>query len=862
MRRHCLAASGLGSLAVALSLAPGLARAASDTVAPPGDGQPALAVRATAAGVLAHVCKGGKGAACDADGGALLELPDEARPLFAKAKAEVIPLEGRRSLVRLDAPADTGTFTLLVAAPVDGSGQPVVLFKGFVGRDRGEHGEARRLAVMLEPRGQASRVLVGQQRDDVRICGRSALVLGREVSPTTMSLVPDVSAQSLPEAERKAAPKLAARKLEAGAAQKVAVARPLAASSAVKKQFATLADGDPKTTWSEAKTGPGRGEFVTFGVPSGAPVTEVELWLPPAPDKPERPGKAGKPAAPAGKPEAVPAGKPEPGAELAAPRVLYLATDAELFEVTLPKEAEGLAHQRYGVRLPKAVQTSCLAVVLEESKPKAERVGLAEVVVRTRLDTLDAPALGDKLALGGADADEALALLPRLGAAGYAAIGAAYGKLDGEGQRKATLVLDGAPCSDKAPFFALRLRELAPRPPKKGEVRRSETDPVLVHARDQLRRCGTSGVEELATIVEAGDAHARRLAASDLAIAAPGEAVRVLSAALAKVSDGERADLRSALSVAAKSPRARAALDELLEGARGEWQKLGETARVDVLRSLGPTLPAVKGAAKALAAELEKGSFRAQYLLAPAAAELARSGDAGALAVLVTLQKSSDAKLRARAAGVAGRVPKLAAGLVAALGDVEVRVREASAASLGLLAGEKVALPAEAVPELVKRLVDPWTIVRRAAVRTLGALPSEPAGDKALRESLADLHPDVRGLSLEALATRGVKAALPDVRSMASDGGELLAVRVRALAALATLCDRDSADYLVKTALRAKAPRDEADRTLGRAALLALAELRPAELDKRLAPLFEKGAAREAEGLGRAALEATGRCGK
>lgn len=847
MARRSLAAAGLGSLALGLLLAPGLARASGvDTVAPAGDGQPGLAVRASAAGVIAKVCAAG--AACVADGGAPLELPDDARPLFAKAKGEVITLEGRRSLVRLDAPAEQGTFTVLVAAPVDGSGQPVVLFKGFVGRDRGEHGEARRLAVMLEPKGAATRVLVGQQRDDVRICGRNALVLGREVSPKTMSLVPDVSAQSLPEAERKAAPKLAARKVDAGAAQKVAVARPLAASSAVKKQFATLADGDPKTTWSEAKTGPGRGEFVTFGVPSGAPVTEVELWLPPAPEKPEPKAKKAPPA--------------EPSPELAAPRVLWLATDAELFEVTLPKEAEGLAHQRYSVLLPKPVATSCLAVVLEESKPKAERVGLAEVVVRTRLDTLEASALGAKLTGGPADAAEALALLPRLGAPGYAAIGAAYDALDDEGRRKATLVLDGAPCSDKAPFFALRVRELAPRPPKKGEVRRSETDPVLVHARDQLRRCGMSGVDELAKLVETGDAYARRLAASDLALAAPGEAVRVLSSALAKVSDAERADLRSALSVAAKSPRAKAALDELFDGARGELAKLGETARVDVLRSLGPTLPSVKGAAKALASELAKGSFRAQYLLAPAAAELARSGDAAALTVLTTLLKSTDAKLRARAAAVASRVPALAPALVAALGDAEVRVREACAASLGALATEKAALPADATAELVKRLLDPWTLVRRATVRTLGALPSEPVGDKALRESLTDLHPDVRGLSLEALAARNVKASLPDIRGVASDGGELLAVRVRALGALGTLCDRDSTDYLVKTALRSKAPRDEADRTLGRAALLALGDLRPRDLDKRLAPLLEKGAARDAEALARSALEAQGRCGK
>jgi hypothetical protein len=68
-------------------------------------------------------------------------------------------------------------------------------------------------------------------------------------------------------------------------------------------------------------------------------------------------------------------------------------------------------------------------------------------------------------------------------------------------------------------------------------------------------------------------------------------------------------------------------------------------------------------------------------------------------------------------------------------------------------------------------------------------------------------------------------------------------------------------DAWTKLAYRVAAP-DEGDRTLGAAAIGALGDLKPKDLQKRLAPLLGKKAPRNVREMARAALEAPPRCSK
>src|SRR5689334_21209532 len=98
----------LAALLVALSplLAPRIAAAADATLAAPaGRGQQALALRIEAAGVRVKVCASG---ACEAEGGAVIAAPDEARAALPRATATLRELVGGRPIARVDVPLAEG----------------------------------------------------------------------------------------------------------------------------------------------------------------------------------------------------------------------------------------------------------------------------------------------------------------------------------------------------------------------------------------------------------------------------------------------------------------------------------------------------------------------------------------------------------------------------------------------------------------------------------------------------------------------------------------------------------------------------------------------------------------------------------
>ncbi|MEO7331052.1 MAG: HEAT repeat domain-containing protein, partial [Minicystis sp.] len=543
-----------------------------------------------------------------------------------------------------------------------------------------------------------------------------------------------------------------------------------------------------------------------------------------------------------------------------------------------------------GIKLPEEIHASCVAVVLGEAfagkaprtdkddaaAAKLPRVTLAEIEAHSAFDGATMEGLVGALAGGGDHARGAAALLARGGSPAIQALVAGFSRLDDDGKRLAEGVIDGAPCGDQVPFFAARVAALsavakpAPAqtpapgaPPGPRIAPRSDEDPDRAHARDRLRRCGRASASALADLVRAGTPEVRVLAADELALVAPAEAVPVLldALALASADDGLRRDLRAALARAAKSPHALGALRDEVEEAR--FKARPETVALDLLRAAGPALGSIDGAAKAFAfLATPQASFRSRYLLQAPAAALAQSGDAGAEAFLrASLRKDAAPEVRARAAEVAGKVRALGDELGAAVDDPEPRVRKAAIdAAIEALEGG-LAAPAGLAASLTRRLTtDEWTFVRAGAARALGALPAGDIVDGALVKALADLAPDVRGRAIEALGAHQATRYADAIRERADLADELPEVRARAIFALASLCDRRSLDDWTKRAERSKAPLDELDRRLGAASIAALGRVHPADLDARLAPLLAKDSPPMVREMARSALAAETTC--
>ncbi|WP_437550082.1 HEAT repeat domain-containing protein [Sorangium sp. So ce367] len=879
-RRPRLGAAA-GVIAASAAVGGSAAAQAAPVVLPHAAGQQALAVRIDPGGVTARACPAA--AACAPDGGKVLAVPSEVAPLLGGARVVPVTLADGKRLAKIEVSAGgkpagagapegaSGSWVMLLAAPLAGKGaEPLVLWSGWTGVATGEHGEGRSDAVVVEPLGgSGSRVLVGQLRDDVTLCGRPALVGASEVDPRTMTLLKGASFQNLSAEERRAAGKVVAERRDADAAAAAfRLLRPTAASSAVGKRFAEIADGDPKTAWSEGKAGAGRGEFVSFSSADEVGITGLGLRIKP--------------------PDGVEGG--------AAPRTLFVATPERLFQVSLPEDAWLKESAGYEVKLPEEIKASCIAVVLDDAyapagagggrgAPSAPevRVTIAEVTARTAFDGQGPAALVGALAGGGERSRAAAALLARGGPEAVEAAIAGYDRLDFAGRQLARGVIDTAPCAMQIPFLTARLASgaasAAQPPPGAASAGRAsgvasaapgraaraappELDPELHHARDRIRRCGRAAAPALAEIVKAGAAAARVAAARELALVAPAEAIPALLDALAGARGAARRELRAALALAARSERAASVVEEEVQIER--LRARPEDAQLDLLRALGPALGRVKGGGAAFQALASAGGapFERRYLLQAPAAALARGGEAPAEAYLrASLRKDADAHVRLRAAEVAADVPSLAQDLLAAASDPDARVREAAIVALARAAAAGAKLPAGAAEALAARLAsDPWTFIRGGAALAIGAMPATTAGDRALVGALADSSPEVRRHALDGLGAHRATAHIEAVRDRAEDKEEDIEVRARAILALGAMCDASSVDLWTRLALRAKAPIGEHDQRLGSAALAALGSVHPADLPARLKPLLDKDTPHGLREAARAALSAAPQC--
>lgn len=780
-----------------------------------GRGQAALAVGFDARGELvARVCARGP---CALAGGENLELPADYKTRRKGAKLQVVPVgEGRRAvLVEVPGPILERSWKALVVAPLAGTA-PKVLFRGETGYVSGEWGERHGPMVQLsDARDDGSRaIVVGEQREDLALCGRPTVLAPQLLVARDLTLKP-AKVQRLTPKERDAAQRLSAvRRSEDDTSKPLPLLRARGASSAVGNPSA-LTDGDPESYWSENRGGDGRGELVVMSAPRELPITGFELLV--------RPPTAN-----------IAAG--------AAPREVFLATEGELFHVTLPEDAWKHPGARYRVDLPKGVRTDCVALVLDTAyeDKKLTQVTIAELAAYTELDDTSLDALVGALAGGGERAQSAAAALALLGETAQRAVAAAFERLDEGGRRVALTVMDHGPCDLAAPTYVDAV--LGP------------FDAQRKHARERLRRCSAEGALAVKKRIESDPARLGALAA-ELAALDPAGAVEKLVPRLGKAKTSERLAIRVALGRASRDPGASGAVRAALSSS-----SLSRVGALDLLRSLGERANDFNPEASVALSRLAdpKASFRERYLRLEPAAVLAQSDPTAARLLSQAITAEADPHVRARAAELVREPTRFRTELLAALEDSEMRVRESAITSL--------ASPAAgfASQSLVKRLrEDRWPIVRASASIALGRHAASAEIDEALGKATEDASAFVRAPAVAALGNRRATSQSPRIRARLVDDDEAPEVRTSAAEALGQLCDREAIEPLTKAALRLTDPMLPAElRGVSLTALNALARIGPADLKQRLARLLAAEAPLAARIAAEAALRARPGCGR
>jgi hypothetical protein len=807
-------ARGAGAALALVSLA-APARAAT-AVAPAGAGQRALAVGFDAKGELrAAVCNAEP---CSIDAGTPLGLPRDFAARRDKARLAVVGIgSGRRAIV-VTVPGDvpSKSYEAVVVAPLGGSA-PTVLFSGVTGLASGEDGLRHGgMVVVSDPdENGARRILVGEQREDVMLCGRPSILAPRMIDARDLTLRP-AKVQRLTSAERNAAPRIAATRT-AGAIAGAPLLRAVSASSAVGNP-AALTDGNPETTWAENRGGSGKGEFVVMNAPPELPMVGVEILV--------RPEKATPPRG-------------------VAPRELWLVTSKQAFLVTLPEDAWKAPGARYVARFPSPIKDDCLAIAIESAfDERADiEVTLSEVSLESPFAGQSIDALVAALAGGGARAEGAKAVLRTLGQPAYDAVLAKYPSLDEGGRRVALEVLDGAPCASSAPAFVKALES-----PVEGQ---------RLHAEARLPRCAKEAAPLLVAALGTAQGPAFASLASTLAAIAPAEAVRAFVPLFDERNVERRKALRMALGRTVKLAAAAPAIRQVLAD-----PKTPKVALLDVLRSLGPLAPLFANEAAAALARLggSNADFRTRYLQVAPAGVLAPSVAVARALLALSLTSDKDPRVRSAAARAVVDARQLQAELVRALQDPEMRVRAEAARSL---AG---APDGPATAALLARLEeDPWPLVRATSAAALGGAQKGGAPDAKLARALEDEAWLVRREALGALGRRGARAHTRAVIERLEDKEERFDVRIAAARSLGLLCDPAAVGSLTKQLAPLADPYGSLEsRGIAVAALAALRDLGPPDFKNRIASLYAKDAPPVARAAAEAALNAPnrGRCGR
>jgi hypothetical protein len=814
-----VASTLLAAAALAAPSQPGFAAA----VAPAGTGQGMLGLGFDAQGELrVAICTQNP---CSINAGVALGVPLDLRPKSVqergRTRISIVNVGSGHRVVHVKVPSANPhrTFEAVVAAPLSGS-EPLVLFAGLTGLAEGEDGVRRGgMVIVDDPDATGARnVVIGKQREEIRLCGRSTMLEPRGLNGTNLTLRA-ARVQRLHGEISEQTPSVTAVRDPGEPSGVGSFLRAVSASSATGDP-AALTDGKLDTAWTENARGDGRGEFVLMNAPADLPLDGIELVV--------------RPKFATGMPTAE-----TPGVS---PKELFVVTSKQIFRVTLPEDGWATPGARYFARFPNPVQDDCVAVVLESAfsdKPDA-RVTLAEVNARAAIEVSSIPALVAALPGGGQKAESAKAVLRAAGKPGWQAVAAAFGSLDEGGRRVALQVLDSAPCEISAGPYV--------------EALGGPFEAHRIHALDHLRNCGAVAAPLLAARLAGAKGRAFSELAEHVAKVAPAQAIGVFLPLMKEGAVARRAAIRTALGRIAGLKLAQPSFRKAFTD-----PATTHVALLDLLRASGNTAPALAPESIQALDRLQTAppSFRQRYLGVAPLAELAGMLPRARASLDRLLVADPDPRVRAAAAH-AVRDPKgFQLSLVRVLGDDSYRVRLAATQAL---AG---APNGAATTALLARLdADPWPAVRaHAATALAGAAPS-PATDERLAKALEDDAWLVRRYVLEALGTRGARAHGELVLERLEDAEEWPAVRRAAARALGELCHAEALATLTKHAKKLADPFASPDeRSVAFAALGALRDLAPKDLASRLSPLLGKDAPRGARSAAEAAVrEPSSRC--
>jgi hypothetical protein len=799
-------------------------RAESRAMAPAGGGLPALDVRVDlGAGVVVA-------------GGATvpIALDRDQLPAEGDVVVEPVPIGDGRSIVHVRVPArdrDRGDMAGVAWEALFAGGRAQPLFAGVTGFTQGDPGERTGKAVQIVAHGDRRFVLVGDVREDLRLCGETVTLLDPQALYPSLELR-TATVQRLDAARQASAVPIVA--VDKGPRAEAPLARLLVArgSSVPDSRGAELTDGDATTAWSEDRPGMGQGEFVVMAAPRDVPIARMQIVVaPPAPDN----GDAGE--------------KSDKGdrsdREGASPKSLYLVTGGAAFVVTIPNDAWVKPGEAYEISFPKPIEASCLSLVLNDAYTRGQahpRVTVAELTAYSEFDAPGATLNDVAAQLSGPRGIVAAQVLERAGAGALPAVEAAYGSLDARGRARAVdVAASHDKCEESAPLLARGLCEAGGEAPRK--------------AHEKLERCkGAATV--LATKLR-DDPASRACVAPTLAAIAGADALEPIADALAATGVAElatRSALRAAFAQAldATPPGKLAAL---LGDARRPPR-----ARLEMMRAAGPRVNEARAESDATLGEIFTGAppMGDRYLALGPLAELARAGDGAATGRIVDrLAHDPEWPVRARAADAAAGLPDAQAAIEQATRDAEPRVREAAFQAMAGVAGGAGAIDA-ARAALGN---DGWAFVKVQAVGVLARGGASGDIDASLARALRDRSPRVRGASLVALGRRRATATHDAVRERLEDVEEDADVRATAARVLGAMCDASSADRLTGIARLLALPGlpDDAQ-SMALGALEGLAALHPADLADRIAPLRAKAAPPSVRAAAEQALAARGAC--
>lgn len=566
-----------------------------------------------------------------------------------------------------------------------------------------------------------------------------------------------------------------------------------------------MVDFEPRTAWTETRSGDGAGEYASFRVDKALGLTAITFTLAPS----------------------------NPAADFAAPRSFYVLLEGHAYHVQVPSKPGPLQ-----LELAQPIHTSCLSIVLDEAStgtPAPRSVGIAELGVLAALDfqpeTTLVRQLGDADA---AKADEALATLLGISSDLTATWRKVYPALSPARRAKVDETVAARGCTEAAPLAALALSD------KDKEVR--------ARAARKLEQCRKESVPALIAALDAAEPEGVREAGRLLALLAPSVAQKELPLRLGK--EATRSALWPALGKAFRSADP-AALRAALATANTPEAKL------DVVLALGERVAEAFPEARVVIEEAVASTkldvrFRA---VEPAL----RTHEAS---LVTKISSDAEPSVRHRALSIMTQREHAAAfdtPAQKALADANPRVRTAAA--------EYFRAHPEALgtvtPSLFPAAADPWPFVRLAALRALGGAPLavKQRALATVKERLADQSFDVRRGALEAMNGMPAAWVRDDIMARLDDEDEALPVRSQAARTLGTVCSVADLDRLTTLAQATLTPvAFELEREVGLAAIEALGMIHPADLPKRLAPLRSPKAPVTLKAAADRALAAPPRC--